>query len=216
MKITRIPLFSAVIWTFFVVAVQITWADSITYRLSAMGSGYFGGVPFFNTPFTITAFADTTQISHPSTPLFSVTNASTTISLSGMGSGALLTDTVTLDFQNASASEASAGIFLYYQGPNLLSVFNSTFRTYDLSTSLAPRSGAAGFQQNFLFSTTSGDFRLSSVSSASFTASLQPAPEPGSLGFLGLSIAVSLLAVRAVPLSHASSPCSGRTEARPN
>src|SRR5690348_13034313 len=107
----------------------------ITYTLTGLGSGSLGGVSFTDTAFTITALADTSQIAQPSVPVFRVTNSATTISVKGMPVATLRTNSVTLDFQNPKPSEASAGIFLYYQGPRLLSVFNSAFQTYDLSTS---------------------------------------------------------------------------------
>lgn len=164
--------------------VHIARSSPITYILSGLGSGSLGGVSFTNTAFTITALADTSQISQPLTPVFRVTNSTTTISVKAMPVGTLLTNTVTLDFQNPNPSEASAGIFLYYQGPRLLSVFNSAFQTYDLSTSFASHSGNAGIQAGFVFPTTAGDFFFSSITSVSFSASV--VPEPSALGLLSL------------------------------
>ena len=156
--------------------VQPAHSAPITYTLSGVGSGSLGGVSFSNSAFTITAFADTSDVSHFLAPVFRVTNSATTISVKGMPVGTLLTNAITLDFQNPNPSEASAGIFLYYQGPRLLSVFNSAFQTYDLSTSFAQHSGSPGIQANFVFPTTAGDFFFSSVSGASFAASVVPEP----------------------------------------
>jgi len=157
-------------------SVQPAHSAPITYTLSGVGSGSLGGVSFSNSAFTITAFADTSDVTHFLAPVFRVTNSATTISISGVGSGTLLTNSVTLDFQNPNPSEASAGIFLYYQGPRLLSVFNSAFQTYELNTSFASHSGNSGIQPAFIFPTTAGDFSLSAVSSASFAASVVPEP----------------------------------------
>jgi len=188
--------------------VQTARSTPITYTLSGLGSGSLGGVSFTNTAFTISALADTSQISQPLTPLFRVTNSATTISVKGMPIGTLLTNTVTLDFQNPNASEANAGIFLYYQGPRLLSVFNSAFQTYDLSTSFAPHFGNAGIQSNFVFPTTAGDFFFSSVSSASFAASIVPEPSAiALLGFLAWAVGVKRRRENSPrPLDHSIAP----------
>ena len=172
-----------------VAAQQPARADQITYTFSGIGSGRLGASFFTNTAFTVTALADPSQVTDILPPVLNVLNFSTTISVAGLGSATFNTNFHTLDFNNPNPSESSVGLFLFYQGPKLISVQNAAFQSYYLTTSYGPVAGTPGFSTT-LFPTTAGDFSFSAVSSVSFQAVLQAVPEPTALGCLGVASVV--------------------------
>jgi len=139
------------------------------------GSGSLGGTPFTDALITLTANADTANVTNTfSGQLFLVNNASTTVDVAGIGPG-IFTEVITTSVyhpnQTAGISDPSAGI---------LDVVNPVFATYDLTTSVGPVSGSAHFNIGLVFPTTAGNFEIDSTSGQG-TFQATSVPEPATL-----------------------------------
>src|SRR5208337_4564839 len=127
------------------------------FPLGPTGSGSLGGTPFTSALITLTANADTANVSNSfSGQLFLVNNASTTVDVAGIGPG-IFTEVITTSVyhpnQTAGISDPSAGI---------LDVVNPVFATYHLTTFVGPVSGSAHCNIGLVFPTTAGNFEVDS------------------------------------------------------
>src|SRR5262249_13209174 len=158
------------------------------YTFTTVGSGSLGVNSFNNAAITISATADTSQITfNPSLGVSEVVDLSSSLSISGLGSADF---TSTLDFVNQSLGVV--GISSNLSFVDILDCVNPVFDTYDLSTAIAPISGASELDPAIPFETTAGEFLLSSASTVTFQAAV---PEPSILALGGLGGILSLLAV---------------------
>ena len=114
-------------------------AAPIIYTISSVGSGSLGSNSFNDASFTITATADTSQISLLSAGVFIVPDLSATISISGLGTA---TFTSATNFSNENTE--AVGINSGPGALDILDVLNPVFETYNLSTSIGPVSGGTG------------------------------------------------------------------------
>lgn len=166
-------------------AVVPAQAVPVVYSFSAEGSGTLG-VNGFDAPFTITATADTDGITSPATGIFRLVNSTATVDVEGVGEGTFAISSV-VDNQRIG----SVGISDPSQNLAILSVGNPAFASYDLASSIGPLSGPASFNRPiFVFRTDVGDFSLSRVGEATFTATVgsAPVPEPGTMALLGTGL----------------------------
>jgi hypothetical protein len=173
-------------------------ATPITYTFSASGNGGLGSQSFSNTFFEITATADTSGISVPSTGIFSVNDLTASVFVTGLGTGTFTIGTINVDNNNLSRVGFSAPA----QGLAILFVDNPAFATYDLSSSIGPLSGPGVFNSGAQFNTSMGYFSLTQVSTATFEATL--VPEPCALGIwvIGAAALVGRRRFCAAPSLH--------------
>jgi hypothetical protein len=157
-------------------------ATPIIYTFSGIASGALGAHSFNNASFTITATADTSQITSLGAGIPDVPDTSAAISISGIGSGTFSISTINVDNQSIPAVGFSDPV----QDLAILFVEDPAFATYDLSTPIGPISGAVGaYNSGAQFATTAGAFSFSSVSTATFQAT--PVPEPGTISLFALA-----------------------------
>lgn len=173
-------------------------AATITYTVSATGTGILNGTAFTSSLVTLTLVGDTANVLNPGGTVSSVTGTAT-VNVSGVG-----TDTFTNVIDafrtncpscNSGTGFFAAGIFDNTLGTLLiLATENPVFASYNLATSIGPQSGVAGFNSGTLFPTSLGSFRLSSVAEnvSTFTATTS-SPEPSSIFLLGSAVAVFML-----------------------
>ena len=163
-------------------------AELITFTETAIASGSLGGTPYINALITLTSTADTTAVTENS-GFFSVINTSATVDVPLIGTAAFAITTTTFD--NQTFVPPAAGIS---SGISILDTFSDTFGSYDLKSSIGPIVGPAFINSNEPFSTSLGDFIITSVSGdVTFTAVLQGAvPEPGTFGMAGTAVIVGL------------------------
>jgi hypothetical protein len=166
-----------------IVSAALCWtaaASPATYTLSGTGTGSLGADPFSDVSFTITATADTSDITE-SLGVFMVSNSIATLFVSGVGTATFTIPTWTVD-----NTANGAGISAPNQDRLILGDGNKpAFTTYDLGSSLTPVLGTPAFNPGIGFATTVGDFSLSSVSAVSFQAEV--VPEPSAFALLGLA-----------------------------
>lgn len=167
-------------------------ATLITYKLSGVGTGTLGSSSFTAAPFTITATADTDDITLSSPGVYRVFTLTDEILIMGLAPASFIGRTIVVDNQNierAGFSDQSANRSVFF-------VINSQFSSYDLSTSIGPESGTSSGNVFTNFVTTAG---LLSFYPATFgtTASFEAItviPEPttaffgaGLIGVVGLT-----------------------------
>jgi hypothetical protein len=167
-------------------------AGLITYTETVNGYGSFGGVDFSDQLITITLTTDTSQITNPSAGLLRTNTALTTISVAGIGTGTLQTHA--FNNQTANAFGFSTGVGAQ---PDILDVQNAAFASYNHQSAIGPIVGIAIINTDAAFSTTIGDFVISSTSSdVTMQATLASVPEPSSLALCGIAGAAGLIAAR--------------------
>jgi hypothetical protein len=148
-------------------------ADPITYTESATATGSLGSNSFTNALVTITALADTSGVA-PCGHL-TVCNTATTafVSVAGIETNPILTDpTIVI---SGVAFPTAAGIL---NGRGELLTVLSVFAT--LTTSFGPVTGEALADLGIAFSTSIGDFTLTSIlnSQSTFSAVVSAVPGP--------------------------------------
>ena len=155
--------------------VTSVYAVPATYTITGIGTGALGDEVFSLSPFSIVAEADTDDIG--TIPgIFSVPNTRTTATIDGIGS-AEFNSTIRTS-SNQAFSRAGFGDF---GGPGnfaILFVDNNLFASYDLGTSIGPLGGPVLLVNSVgqPTGTTAGDFYLTSVQDALFTAVVVPEP----------------------------------------
>ena len=156
-------------------------SDPIVYTLSTVGSGSLGGTAFNNASFTITATADTSQISAIASGTFQIPDISASESVAGLGTA---TFAGTWGFVNQAPNQGPPAAFgivgesVVGFNADILDVKNAALMTYNLNTSIGPLSGDDVINGGLRFTTTAGDFSLNSASTVTFQATLDPVPEP--------------------------------------
>ena len=168
-----------------------TLAEGIIYTFSGVGSGTLGADSFHDASYDITLFADTSDIV-TSPLLFGVSyvpDLSATVFVNGLGTSVINSQMRVRDFQN-----------LGMVGPATISLYNSdnpsfgailavhpVSKNYFLSEPIGPI-GVIGVtsvnSSDASFATSGGDFSFSSLSSVTFQATLQSAPEPSVLALV--------------------------------
>ena len=164
----------------FLVAVAVSShaanAFPVQYQIEGLGFGMFGGNPFQMAPFTLRAEADTSDIMASSGGTAHVIlNDSLTLTIEGVGTGTFLEQTLTAT-DNIIGQVGFGGITTAGVPSSVVTVDDSSFITYDLSTPLPPTSGDSTFNSVDSFSTTFGDLNWDAVINVSFTAAIVPEP----------------------------------------
>ena len=190
----RAPTAAAVV-AFLFCAAPTAFAVPITYTYAGFGDGTLGQSTFANQAFTISASADTDNI----TPWVNAsegpqnTHISTTISIVGLGSFTIHTPSHTW------LSEGCCGGLGADLGPNWITVTEAEWLNvgYGLDTNLAPVSSDSlrDVVQFGAVLTSGGWLSFSSIPSITFSAALAPlaVAEPGvvslvCMGLLGLTL----------------------------
>jgi hypothetical protein len=172
-----------------------TSAASITYTETITASGSLGGIPFTDALVTITALADTDNVTTvPGFPnTLAVNDESATVDIAELGI-ATFTDGGTHFFVTHAGVRSVVGIAggtIAQPHPDILDITNSAFSTYDLTTSIGPLSGPAsgGGAGTVSFATSAGPLTFDSFAgtTGTFEATLQSVPEPSSLMLAGVA-----------------------------
>ena len=200
----RHALAASTIIALFLSAAGHAEAVPITYTETAIASGSLGATTFTNSQVTVRFVGDTASVISPM-PGF-VVNAAGTASVTVAGGPAA---TFNAGGQTAFVFQSMGGAGIgalsrdatVDQGGQtyILATNGPAFATYDLASAIGPLTGPAVFRPNLGFSTTSGDFSLTSVGDVTYTAAtavntpIPAIPEPASLallcaGLLGLGL----------------------------
>lgn len=157
--------------------------------MRGVGSGIFAAEVFASATFTIVGRADTDDIVPflSQSEGFRVINASTVVSVEGIGEG-LFTNEIQTAVNNTFRS---AGFGDTITGLGIQFARDPVFATYDLRTSFPETFGEPSFNAGSRFPTTFGSIEWSTVTSLSFEAVIVPEPAAG----LGALLAVGLLLV---------------------
>lgn len=151
-------------------------ASSITYTYTGEGTGSLAGESFVNTPFIITAQADTNDIGTWWGSGLQNTHISATVSLEGFGLFSFASATHTW-----IENDCCLG-FGYNLGANLITFSNPAIMSvgYDLSTAFSPvLDMGASTQGQFINVATSGGFlTIDHLNGVTFEASVTTIPEP--------------------------------------
>jgi len=176
-------------WFLLAVAICLTsklQASTIIYIFSGMGSGQLGSSTFSNVPFTLTATADTSQITQLGLAL-DVVNQTATVFVTGIGTAAITDETDTHELQSLQDPWIYLGDLSNYRGIMRLTEYAPAaipLASYDMASPLAPVGGTPEIntpQSGGIFPTTLGNFSFTSVSSVSFQAEI---PEPSMAALL--------------------------------
>jgi hypothetical protein len=161
-------------------------AGPVTYTETVTASGRLGATGFTDALMTLTATADTADVTNPFSGLFVLIHPRVTVDVAGVGSAVITEDL----YMFVNQPFRIAGIADQIGGYEVLNVTNSVFATYDLKTSVGPVSGPTSFNESSIgFATTAGYLYLFSTSgTGTFQASV---PEPSTMtlaaiGILGL------------------------------
>jgi hypothetical protein len=161
-------------------------ATPITYTESGVATGSLDGVAFRDALVTITLTGDTTGATGG--PGFFTNAGPATVNVAGFSPATLLGSIIVFD----NTSTPGAGIEDLTAGGDILdTLLDPAFATYGLTTSLGPITGPAAFNPGKVFSTTSGNFIITAVTTSTFTAvtaAPTPVPEPTSLLLLGTGV----------------------------
>jgi hypothetical protein len=154
-------------------AASPTLAIPITYTETDTASGSLNGVAFANANIVLTENSDTTDVVNLGSGIFHNTGT-VTVSVNG-GPSATFTNTTFTVSNNGLGSVGFSDATL-----NRLILFDndSSFSTYDLTTSIGPITGFATFNPGQSFPTTGGAFILNSVGSPTFAATTSAVPAP--------------------------------------
>jgi hypothetical protein len=163
------------------ILISAAGASPITFTMTGVASGRLGTSTFQQADYTITAIADTSQITSANSVL-SVIDELATISIAGVGTATITTPFFT--YVNHGDSEAG---FYYGNIANRPELMNSAFSTYGLASALGPLSGTSTAVSGLAFDTSDGVFDPAPLSIQTFQASL--VPDRGATLFqLGLGI----------------------------
>jgi len=183
-----------------VLYVPSSFADPITFTYQGTATGSIGGTPFANTAFTITARGDTANrgFFDPASPIttlpsrfvYFIIHDSASISLDGVGNFAFITST-------SSEVRNNTGVVVFrnnFAGFQLLqSELNLLYTSWDMLSSIGPVAGTGTVSSSWIFSavqTTGGRLVFDSGQAPlTFTATVAPVPEPGTVLLLGSGVA---------------------------
>ena len=159
-------------------------AAFITITESVTATGSLGGIAFTGQPVTLTGVGDTSNVTNPSSGLFSLQSGLVmTVGVTGFP-----TATVTGLPQALVSQGTSEGGFFTASTATILTTPNSAFSTYTLSTSIGPVSGNPAINSGLPLATTGGSFIIDSTSGTSVYQAVVT-PEPDSLWLVGMAVA---------------------------
>lgn len=177
------------LWAFLAVGVPAAYAVPIYISISFTGTGSVAGAGFSGQTVTVTAIADTTNVSFPagSTRPSYAPPTSFSIAIPGFGTG---TATNLPGVAISSVESQGLGSFLLsYQSFVYLALNNAAFATWNLQTSLGPIALSGDSTQGFVqldnndvwgtegIGTSIGNVQITFAQNATVTASLG-APDP--------------------------------------
>jgi hypothetical protein len=168
----------------------------ITFTFQGTGTGTVGATPFNDQSYTITATADTNDVTL-NAGIYDVANSTATIQIAGFSTATFLITTGEFDNQNPflfDGHEVAAAGFTS-GGGDLGNLWSATFETYALNGSIGPLffPQAFGFAAFSDVSTTIGNITFTDETNVTFWA-VTAAPEPGPFalmagGLTGLALA---------------------------
>jgi hypothetical protein len=172
-------------------------ATPISFVQTGLGSGSFLGTPFSDTPFIINAVGDTSTI-HWDPRLGTRRGHQINLVSASITVGDGWTTTFPREYTQFVVRNDLQMMFFDVTGPDgwtlLTGPSSSLFADWDMLTSIGPVTGesSGGFRYP-LYGEPDGQLIFSLVSPMTFSATVQPVPEPGTLillaaGFLGLAI----------------------------
>ncbi len=177
------------LWLFLTVSLPAAYAAPIYLTISFTGNGSVGGLGFTTETVTVTATADTANVSFPlgsGRPTFA-SLTSLTINVPGFGTGSA-TSLSSVSISNVE-SQTLGSFLLNYQGFTYLSLNDPAFSPWDLITPIGPVNVAGDSTQGFVqlnnndvwgttgIGTSIGNIKIAYVENAIVTASLA-APGP--------------------------------------
>jgi hypothetical protein len=153
----------------------------ITFTFQGTGTGTVGATPFTDQSYTITATADTSEVTF-NAGIYDLTNSSATIQIAGFSTATFLITTGEFDNQNPFLFDGQevAALGFTSGGGDLGDLYGATFETYALNGSIGPLffPQAFGFAAFSDVSTTIGNITFSDEANVTFSA-VTAAPEPG-------------------------------------
>ena len=162
-------------------------AAPITYTFTGTGTGVLNGAAFTDAALTFTALGDTLNVGSDPGGFEFFVPVTATVAVSGFAS-----DTLSQTLRVFSVP-SNGNVGLSQDGPDVFDVNSPALLGYELTTEIGPLATTAFGNPGRSFNTSRGTFRLDTIGAAgTFTASLQPVPEPASLAALGLG-AVAVL-----------------------
>lgn len=160
-------------------------AAPIVYTVAATASGTLDGVAFTNASFALRGIGDTST-----SRLMGVENyenaVAVTVFVSGLATDTLAGAPVAFTEGSAGSPPPYGGIASASESSLVLGVVNPAFTTYDLKSAIGPLSGDTLFLDGTAFTTSRGRLVLTNATNATFTAAVNPTPEPSAFAALGL------------------------------
>ena len=178
-----------------------SYADTITFTHTGIGSGVIGTTSFSNAAFTITDGGDTTNVEAIGGG-FSLEDAFASIEISGVG---------TFDFTSATRTFVSGDIVGFSRGTTMGSDLfdgpnSAAFATWDMLTSIGPISGSGQLLQWSMSAvdTTGGVLVFdNSDTDTVFTATVGTAvPEPAETIPFGVAVVIIAILAKRLKTSY--------------
>ena len=160
-------------------------ANPITYTETATGTGTLGLSAFTNALVTVTLIGDTSNVLTVAVGFRSGVGIGT-VNVFGLGTATFTDPDIEAVVNQTSGG---AGISDFTLNRTILFTNNTVFTTYDLKSSIGPVSGTPTFNPGGLFSTSLGNFGLTSLAgNSTFTAATATVPEPAGMILLGTGL----------------------------